>query len=110
VRALDPKFRWLMAATDPSDIMRLADLAAEGRLVSIDGGQEDVLPGVDLRAGYDTHTWGSQFVTIRNDRRESEDVWVMAGDLVYSYDNMRALIRRRRNTRRSVSPSAVKRT
>jgi N-acyl homoserine lactone hydrolase len=40
--------------------------AAEGRLVSIDGGREDVLPGVDLRAGHDTHTWGSQFVTIRN--------------------------------------------
>ena len=34
----------------------------------------------------------------------------MAGDLVYSYDNMLALIGRRRNTRRSVSPSAVKRT
>ena len=66
MRALDPKFRWLMAATDPSDIMRLAGLAAEGRLVSIDGGREDVLPGVDLRAGHDTHTWGSQFVTIRN--------------------------------------------
>ena len=69
--------------TDPSDIMRLAELAAEGRLVSIHGDLEDVLPGVDLRAAHDTHTWGSQFVTIRNDgRRESEDVWVMAGDLV----------------------------
>ena len=67
----------------PSDIMRLAELAAEGRLVSIHGNLEDVLPGVDLRAAHDTHTWGSQFVTIRNDgRRESEDVWVMAGDLV----------------------------
>jgi N-acyl homoserine lactone hydrolase len=89
VRALDPKFLWLMAATNPSDIMRLADLAAEGRLVSIDRGREDVLPGVDLRVGHDSHTWGSQFVTIRNDsRRESEDVWVMAGDLVYSYDNI----------------------
>jgi N-acyl homoserine lactone hydrolase len=28
-------------------------------------------------------------VTIRNDgRRETEDVWVMAGDLVYSFDNI----------------------
>jgi N-acyl homoserine lactone hydrolase len=48
-----------------------------------------VLPGVDLRAAHDTHTWGSQFVTIRNDGRpESEDVWVMAGGLVYSFDNI----------------------
>ena len=88
-RALDPKFRWLMAATDPSDIMRLVDLAAEGRLVSVVGDREDVLPGIDLRAADDTHTWGSQFVTIRNDgRRNSEDSWVMAGDLVYSFDNI----------------------
>jgi len=57
-RALDAKFRWLMAATDPSDIMRLADLSAEGRRVSINGDREDVLPGVDLRAANDTHTWG----------------------------------------------------
>jgi len=83
----DARFRWLMAATDPSDIMLLAELAAEARLVSINGDREDVLP--DLRAAHDTHTWGLQFVTIRNDgRRESEDVWVMAGDLVYSFDNI----------------------
>jgi hypothetical protein len=78
-----------MAATDPNDIMRLADLAAQGRFVSVDGYREDVLPGVDLRAAHDTHTWGSQFVTIRNDgRRESEDLRVMAGDLMYSFDNI----------------------
>jgi N-acyl homoserine lactone hydrolase len=88
-RALDARFRWLMAATDPSDIMRLAELAAAGRLVSINGDLENVLPGIDLRAAHDTHTWGSQFVTIRNDgRRASDDVWVMAGDLVYSFDNI----------------------
>ena len=88
-RALDPKFRWLMAATDPGDIMRIADLASQGRLVAIDGDREDVLPGIDLRAAHDTHTWGSQFVTIRNDgKAQSQDVWAMAGDLVYSYDNI----------------------
>ncbi len=88
-RALEAKFRWLMAAADPADIMRLAERAAEGRLVSVNGDPEDVFPGVDLRAVHDTHTWGSQFVTIRNDGRpESEDVWVMAGDLVYSFDNI----------------------
>jgi len=88
--SLDRKFRWLLKATDPSDIMRIAELARQGRLVSVDGDREDVLPGIDLRAAHDTHTWGSQFVTIRNDgKRDSQDAWVMAGDLVYSYDNMR---------------------
>jgi hypothetical protein len=48
-----------MAATDPSDVMRLADLAAEGRLVSIDGGREDALPDVD-RARSTTPTPGAR--------------------------------------------------
>lgn len=89
-QALDKKFRWLLKAIDPSDIMRIADLARQGRLVSVDGDREDVIPHVDLRAAPDTHTWGSQFVTIRNDGApNSQDAWVMAGDLVYSYDNIR---------------------
>jgi len=87
---LETKYQWLNVATDPSDVMQLVDLARQGRLVTVDGDREDVLPGIDLRAAHDTHTWGCQFVTIRNDgRRESEDSWVMAGDLVYTYENMR---------------------
>jgi len=41
-------------------------------------------------AGGERHPYlGSQLVTIRNDgRRESEDVWVMAGNLVYSFYNI----------------------
>ncbi|MCB8883626.1 N-acyl homoserine lactonase family protein [Acidisoma cellulosilytica] len=90
--ALDRKFRWLQAATDPGDIARIVDLAREGRLVSINGDHDDILPGIDLRLAADSHTWGSQYVTIRNDgKRESDDVWVMAGDLAYSYDNFRGL-------------------
>jgi glyoxylase-like metal-dependent hydrolase (beta-lactamase superfamily II) len=88
--ALEKKFQWLNVATDPHDIMQLVDLARQGRLIAVDGDLEDAVPGIDLRAAHDTHTWGCQYVAIRNDgRRESEDVWVMAGDLVYTYENMR---------------------
>jgi N-acyl homoserine lactone hydrolase len=88
--ALDRKFRWLQAATDPGDIARIVDLAQQGRLVSIAGDRDDVLPGIDIRLAADSHTWGSQYLTIRNDgKRDSNDVWVMAGDLAYSYDNFR---------------------
>jgi N-acyl homoserine lactone hydrolase len=91
-QSLDQRFRWLMTATDPGDIARIGALAGQGRLVSIDGDREDVLPGIDIRAAHDTHTWGCQYVTVRNDgRRESEDTWVLAGDLVYSYDNLRGM-------------------
>ena len=88
--SLDQKFRWLMLATDPGDILRTVDLARQGRLVCIDGDREDVLPGIDLRAAMDTHTWGSMYVTVRNTGRpNAEDSWVLAGDLVYSFDNLR---------------------
>jgi len=91
-QSLDQRFRWLMTATDPGDIARIGALAGQGRLVSIDGDREDVLPGIDIRAAHDTHTWGCQYITVRNDgRRESEDTWVLAGDLVYSYDNLRGM-------------------
>jgi glyoxylase-like metal-dependent hydrolase (beta-lactamase superfamily II) len=49
-----------------------------------------VLPGVDLYAAFDTHTWGSMFVHVRNDgKANSTDSWVLAGDLVYSFENVR---------------------
>jgi len=88
--SLDRRFRWLMLATDPGDVMRIVDLARQGRLVSIDGDRADVLPGIDLHAAFDTHTWGSMFVHVRNDgKANSADSWVLAGDLVYSFENVR---------------------
>ncbi|MGH7118418.1 MAG: N-acyl homoserine lactonase family protein [Acetobacteraceae bacterium] len=90
--SLDRRFRWLMLATDPGDIMRAVDLARQGRLVCVDGDREDVVPGIDLHIAPDTHTWGSMFVTLRNDgRRDSQDAWVLAGDLVYTLENLGAI-------------------
>ena len=65
--SLERRFRWLMLGIDPADIMKAVDLARQGRLVCVDGDRENVLPGIDLRAAFDTHTWGSQYVTVRND-------------------------------------------
>lgn len=88
--SLDRRFRWLMLATDPGDVMRVVDLARQGRLVCFDGDRSDVLPGIDLHAAYDTHTWGSMYVHVRNDgKANSTDSWVLAGDLVYSFENVR---------------------
>ena len=65
--SLHRRFRWLMLGIDPADIMRAVDLARQGRLVAVDGDRENVLPGIDLHAAFDTHTWGSMYVTVRND-------------------------------------------
>jgi N-acyl homoserine lactone hydrolase len=88
--SLERRFRWLMLGIDPADIMRLVDLARQGRLVAVDGRRENVAPGIDLHPAFDTHTFGSMYVTVRNDLlANSADPWVFAGDLIYGQDNLR---------------------
>jgi len=87
--SLPDRMRWMMVAVDPGDIVRGVDLARENRLVTVDGVMEDVLPGIDLHAAPDSHTWGSMWVTVRNDgKKQSQDTWILAGDLVYQFDNL----------------------
>jgi N-acyl homoserine lactone hydrolase len=87
--SLDKRFRWLMTAADPADIIRAVELARDGRLCCVRGDLDDLLPGIDVRLAEDSHTPGSQYVVLRNDgRRESEDVWVLTGDLVYRMENL----------------------
>jgi len=87
--SMGPKFNWLMGATDPGDMLRAVALAKNGRLQLVEGDRENVLPGIDLHAAYDSHTWGSMFVTVRNDgKSESSDSWILAGDLVYCFENL----------------------
>jgi N-acyl homoserine lactone hydrolase len=81
--SLPQPLQWLTAALDPGDIVRGAELAKDGRLVLIDGDQESVLPGIDLCAAFDSHTFASQFVRVRN----SDGSWILAGDLVYKFEN-----------------------
>jgi N-acyl homoserine lactone hydrolase len=87
--SLPDRLRYMMVATDPSDVVRVADLARQGRLRLVDGAMQNVLPGVDLHGAPDTHTYGSQWVHVRNDlQTHSRDGWVLAGDLVYVYENI----------------------
>ena len=89
---LGPEFRFIVGAADPSDIVKAVRLAKEGRMIVVDGDREDVLPGIDLHLAADTHTYGSMYVTVRNDgARENADSWILAGDLAYTYDNFTGL-------------------
>lgn len=83
---LPPQFSSLNVATDPDDVLRAAGLALDGRLRLIDGDTEAVLPGVDLFAAPDTHTFGSQFVRVGNG--DGGDPWIFAGDLRYVFENI----------------------
>jgi len=85
--SLERRFRWLMLGIDPGDILRAVDLARQGRLVCVNGDREGVLPGIDLHAAFDTHTWGSMWVTVSNGG--SGNAWVFCGDLAYTMENLR---------------------
>ncbi|EPZ42931.1 N-acyl homoserine lactonase family protein [Alicyclobacillus acidoterrestris] len=84
--ALPKQFEWLQGAMDPGDMLRATQLAVEGRLVLVDGDLENVLPNIDLFAAPDTHTFGSQFIRVRN--AEGSDAWILAGDLAYVFENI----------------------
>lgn len=81
--SLPKQFDWLTVALDPGDIVRGAELAKEGRLILIDGDKENVVPNIDLCAEFDSHTFASQFVRVRND----DGSWILAGDLAYKFEN-----------------------
>jgi glyoxylase-like metal-dependent hydrolase (beta-lactamase superfamily II) len=89
---LGHEFRFLVGAVDPGDIAKAVELARQGRMILVDGDKQDLLPGIDVNLAADTHTFGSQYVTVRNGgSRNTEDVWVFAGDLIYTYDNLTGL-------------------
>lgn len=86
---LPRRFHWLTDAIDPADIARAREYADRARLTLLAGPCEDVLPGIDLFPAWDTHTAGSQYLLVRNDgRRGTGDSWVLAGDLVYRFENL----------------------
>ncbi|MFB2552048.1 N-acyl homoserine lactonase family protein [Ensifer soli] len=90
--SLGSEYRFLTGGGDPADIVKAVEAAQSGRLKTIDGDQDDVLPGIDVRLAADTHTYGSMYVTVRNDgARASEDTYVFAGDLIYTWDNFTGL-------------------
>jgi N-acyl homoserine lactone hydrolase len=87
--SLPDRLRWMMVAVDPGDIVRGVQLAAQNRLTCIDGDVADVLPNIDLHVAYDSHTFASMWVAVRNDgKADSSDTWVLAGDLVYVFENI----------------------
>jgi N-acyl homoserine lactone hydrolase len=90
--SLPERLRFLGSSIDPADLLKATDLARAGRLVLLRDDLEDALPGVDLRIAADSHSFASLWVTVRNDRRpNSADAWVLAGDLVYAYENIGGL-------------------
>lgn len=87
--SLPERMQWMMVGIDPGDVLRGVELARNERLVTVNGDLVNVLPGIDLHPAYDSHTFGSMWVEVRNDGKStSQDTWVLAGDLIYVYENL----------------------
>ncbi len=87
--SLPERMRFLLTGIDPGDILNGVELARQRRLVCVDGDMDNVLPGINLHSAPDTHTYGSMWFSVRNDGKElSQDTWVLAGDLIYKFENL----------------------
>jgi glyoxylase-like metal-dependent hydrolase (beta-lactamase superfamily II) len=75
---------WITGAIDPADIMAATQLAVQGRLTLVQGEMIEVLPGISIHPAHDTHTFGTQYISIRT----SSGTWCCAGDAMYWYANV----------------------
>lgn len=84
---LPKEHQYFTIGIDPDDVLRGVELARNGRLKTIDGDVREILPGINAWAAHDTHTFGSMFVDVQAGPDEA-DRFVLAGDNVYSYENI----------------------
>jgi N-acyl homoserine lactone hydrolase len=80
---LPDRLQWLTTATDPDLMLWLVGRMKRGKLTLLEG-EAEVLPGVRCVPAHDTHTAGSQYVTVENAR---DGRWLLAGDNCYVYEN-----------------------
>ncbi len=82
-KGLPDRLQWLTIATDPDLMLWLVDRMKQGKLTLLTEPTE-VLPGVRAIPAHDTHTSGSQYVTVENER---DGNWLLAGDNCYVYES-----------------------
>lgn len=81
-KGLPHRMQWLTTATDPDLMISLVERMRQGKLTLLDG-EAEVIPGLRAVPAHDTHTAGSQYVTL--DQHDGR--WLLAGDNAYTYDN-----------------------
>lgn len=86
--ALPERFGFLTIALDADDVHEALRAAEGHRLTLLDGDRRDVLPGIHVVLGADSHTFGSQYVIVETEARGPV---VVAGDCAYSYANLTGL-------------------
>jgi glyoxylase-like metal-dependent hydrolase (beta-lactamase superfamily II) len=84
-KGLPDRLQWLTTATDPDLMLWLVNRMKQGKLTLLDG-EREILPGIRAVPAHDTHTSGSQYVTIESAR---DGRWLLAGDNCYIYESFK---------------------
>ena len=80
---------WIIGAMNPEDIMDAMQLSSQGRLTLVNGEMLDVLPGISIHPAHDTHTFGSQYLTVTTQTAAGDiQVWALMSDAIYTYANV----------------------
>jgi N-acyl homoserine lactone hydrolase len=79
-----PRNKWMASGLDPNTITALASAGVDGRVRLLEG-EANILPGLDVRPAFDTHTDGSQYVIVADGDRAP---WIIAGDAVLVDENL----------------------
>jgi glyoxylase-like metal-dependent hydrolase (beta-lactamase superfamily II) len=82
-RTLPDRLQYLTAATDPDLMLWLVNRMKAGKLTLLEE-ETELFPGLRAVPAHDTHTAGSQYVTIENDR---DGKWLLAGDNCYVHES-----------------------
>jgi glyoxylase-like metal-dependent hydrolase (beta-lactamase superfamily II) len=80
---LPERLQWLTTAVDPDLMLWLAGRMKQRKLTLLSE-EAEILPGMRLIPAHDTHTAGSQYVVVDNER---DGRWLLAGDNCYVYES-----------------------
>jgi glyoxylase-like metal-dependent hydrolase (beta-lactamase superfamily II) len=80
---LPARLQWLTTAVDPDLMLWLVGRMKANKLTLLRD-ETEIIPGVRAIPALDTHTAGSQYVTVENER---DGNWLLAGDNCYVYES-----------------------
>jgi glyoxylase-like metal-dependent hydrolase (beta-lactamase superfamily II) len=82
-KGLPERLQWLTTATDPDLMLWLVNRMKQSKLTLLSE-ETEIAPGIRCVPAHDTHTVGSQYVTVEN---AHDGRWILAGDNCYVYEN-----------------------
>jgi glyoxylase-like metal-dependent hydrolase (beta-lactamase superfamily II) len=81
---LEKKYQHLTMALNPDAVRDASELVASGRMILLDGIVENLFDGISIYPAYDSHSYASQIVSVKQINGENR---VFVGDVAYLPEN-----------------------